>query len=105
MYLQNGKILYSCSVLDLYDRSIIGYAKWQSNHCGACDKPLKTALHKVGKINNEIIIHIDQGRQDASKDFTEFCSSNNLVQSMSKAGCPYTMLLRKCILIPLRMSF
>lgn len=40
-------------------------------------------------LKSEGVIHSDQGLQYTSKDFTEFCSSNILTQSMSKAGCPY----------------
>ena len=35
------------------------------------------------------ILHSDQGTQFTSRDFTEFCSLQNITQSMSKAGCPY----------------
>jgi len=31
----------------------------------------------------------DQGSQYTSRAFTEFCESNHIKQSMSKAGCPY----------------
>lgn len=89
MYLQNGKTRYNCSILDLYDRSIVSTLNGKEITAELAINTLKIALHKVGKINNQIIIHSDQGRQYTSKDFTEFCSSNNLIQSMSKAGCPY----------------
>ncbi len=89
MYLQDGKTLYNCSVLDLYDRSIVSTLNGKEMTSELAIKTLNLALNKVGKITNKIIIHSDQGSQYTSKDFTEFCVNNNLQQSMSKAGCPY----------------
>ena len=34
-------------------------------------------------------MHSDQGSQFTSKEFTEFCESVGITQSMSKAGYPY----------------
>jgi len=89
MYLQNGKPRYNCSILDLYDRSIVATLNGKEITSELAINTLKLALNKAGKITNQIIIHSDQGSQYTSKDFTEFCASNNLLQSMSKAGCPY----------------
>ncbi|MBR1779061.1 MAG: transposase family protein [Clostridia bacterium] len=33
------------------------------------------------------MLHSDQGSQFASKEFTTFCKQNNVIQSMSRAGC------------------
>ena len=89
MYLQNGKTRYNCSILDLYDRSIVATLNGKEITSELAINTLQLALNKVGKRTNKIIIHSDQGRQYTSKDFTEFCIKNNLQQSMSKAGCPY----------------
>ncbi|MPM86304.1 IS3 family transposase ISRgn1 [bioreactor metagenome] len=89
MYLQNGNTRYNCSILDIYDRSIVATLNGKEITSQLAINTLKLALTKVGKITNKIIIHSDQGRQYTSKDFTEFCDNNNLQQSMSKAGCPY----------------
>lgn len=40
-------------------------------------------------LTDGLILHSDQGSQYTSKDFTDFCASINVQQSMSKAGCPY----------------
>lgn len=45
-------------------------------------------------VNNEnpgsgLIPRSDQGYQFASWEFVDFCESQGVVQSMSKAGCPY----------------
>lgn len=36
-----------------------------------------------------LLVHSDQGSQYISKEFTEFCESLGVTQSMSKAGYPY----------------
>lgn len=40
-------------------------------------------------LKNGIILHSDQGSQYTSKEFTDFCTTHNITQSMSRAGCPY----------------
>ncbi len=40
-------------------------------------------------LTGKLILHSDQGSQFASVLFTEYCKRNNIVQSMSRAGCPY----------------
>jgi transposase InsO family protein len=46
------------------------------------------ALKSIKK-GDKIILHSDQGSQYTSKSFTKFCSQNKVIQSMSRAGCPY----------------
>ncbi|HIR88745.1 MAG TPA: transposase family protein [Candidatus Fimimorpha faecalis] len=36
-----------------------------------------------------LVLHSDQGAQDTSKAFVEYCESVHVTQSMSRAGCPY----------------
>ena len=52
-------------------------------------RTLQKALESQTAINGELILHSDQGTQDTSKAFIEFCESVNITQSMSKAGYPY----------------
>ena len=66
LYLSNGNVRYNCSIIDLYDRSIIA--------------------SENGKF---ITSELDQGVQFSSVDFTSFCSSRGITQSMSRAGNPY----------------
>ena len=84
----NGKMLYNCSILDLYDRSIV--ATKSSTHITAelAIETLTEAL-KAHKPTRGLILHSDQGSQYTSKSFTTFCKENKIQQSMSKAGCPY----------------
>ncbi len=38
---------------------------------------------------SELMLHSDQGSQYTSREFTEYCESLGITQSMSKAGYPY----------------
>ena len=38
---------------------------------------------------DELILHTDLGSQYTSKDFKDFISNLNMVQSFSRKGCPY----------------
>lgn len=88
LHLSNGNMHYNCTIIDLYDRSVI--ASVNGNHITAelAIKALKTGIerHKPGK---GLILHSDQGSQYTSKEFNDFCEKSFIQQSMSRAGCPY----------------
>lgn len=86
--LSNGEKCYNCAILDLYDRSIVSSVTSSKINSELAIKTLKSALKNFRK-SRKIILHSDQGSQFTSKSFIEFCSKNNVVQSMSRAGCPY----------------
>jgi len=88
LFLEDGAKRYNCSIVDLYDRSVV--ATLNSNRINAelAKDTLGIALKKNGNYK-DIILHSDQGSQFTSKDFTEYCLNMNVRQSMSKAGCPY----------------
>ena len=88
IFLDDGRKRYNCSILDLYDKSIV--ATKNSNHMDtqlAIDT-LKLALVHTNYPKN-VLLHSDQGSQYTSRTFIEFCNDNNIIQSMSKSGCPY----------------
>jgi transposase InsO family protein len=86
--LKNGSKRYNCSIIDLYDRSIVASlnSKWIDTSLAI--NTLEIAL-STNKINNNLILHSDQGAQFASRTFINFCAKNNIAQSMSRAGNPY----------------
>ncbi len=84
----NGKMLYNCSILDLYDRSIVATKSSTNITAELAIETLAKAL-KTHNPSSGLILHSDQGSQYTSKDFTTFCKDNKVQQSMSKAGCPY----------------
>lgn len=84
----NGKMRYNCTIIDLYDRSAV--ASLDSSHINA-ELAIETLKRAVSNENpgSGLILHSDQGCQFASWEFVDFCESQGVVQSMSKAGCPY----------------
>lgn len=87
--LTNGSFRYNCSIIDLYDRSVIATetGKWMTSDLAI--KTLKKGLFTQKVKPNTLLFHTDQGVQFRSIEFTNFCLENQIKQSMSKAGCPY----------------
>ena len=89
VFLKNHEVRYNCTILDLYDRSVIASITDRNMTSDLAIRTLKKALKMQPAIKGELILHSDQGTQYTSKAFTEFCESVNVTQSMSKAGYPY----------------
>ena len=89
LFLTNGDIRYNCSIIDLHDRSIIASECGKEITSQLAIKTVKKALKSQPKIKDSLILHSDQGVQFTSKEFTDFCKSVHITQSMSKAGYPY----------------
>lgn len=86
--LTSGATRYNCSILDLYDRSIVATLNGKQITAALAIETVKIALSKNPK-HNGLMLHSDQGSQFTSKEFTDFCTKERITQSMSKAGCPY----------------
>ena len=89
LFLKNGDVRYNCSIIDLYDRSVIASITDRNITSDLATRTLQKALDSQAKIKGELILHSDQGSQYTSKAFVEFCESVHVTQSMSKAGYPY----------------
>ena len=89
LFLKNHEVRYNCTILDLYDRSVIASITDRHITSDLAIRTLKKALESQPSITCGVILHSDQGSQYTSKAFIEFCESVNVTQSMSKAGCPY----------------
>ena len=79
---------YNCSILDLYDRSIVATLNSDYINTELAKATLKKALMEE-KPEKGLILHSDQGCQFTSWGFINYCESRGICQSMSKAGCPY----------------
>ena len=90
LFLTTGEKRYNCTILDLYDRSVV--ASITDKHITA-DLAIRTLQKAIdsqpGLHTKRLMIHSDQGSQFTSKDFTEYCDKLGITQSMSKAGYPY----------------
>ena len=83
-----GTVRYNCTIIDLYDRSVVASVNSNLINTELAINTLKRAISTHG-IHKGLILHSDQGCQFTSRDFVEFCKKHHIQQSMSKAGCPY----------------
>lgn len=86
--LANGNMRYNCSIIDLYDRSVVATLNSKYIDTELALDTLKIAL-KEEKPEPGLVLHSDQGCQYTSWAFVGFCKSKGIIQSMSKTGCPY----------------
>ena len=94
LFLSTGAVSYNCTIIDLYDRSVVASINGRNITAALAVKTLKKALKTLPKrlqkkIIKNLILHSDQGSQYTSKEFIDFCTENGITQSMSKAGYPY----------------
>ena len=80
---------YNCSIIDLYDRSVVSSLTDSKITASLAIRTLKDALRRQPKKISGLILHSDQGAQFTSREFTSFCNSVGVIQSMSRAACPY----------------
>lgn len=73
--LRDGRKRYNCSIIDLYDRSIVATLNGKSITTSLAVNTVKIALKRAG-ISGGLILHSDQGSQFASNQFMDFCKSN-----------------------------
>ena len=89
LFCGNYEVRYNCTVLDLYDRSVVASITDRHITSSLAIRTLQKALDAQPSIKGELILHSDQGSQFTSREFVEFCESVHVTQSMSKAGYPY----------------
>ena len=89
LFLANGTTRFNCTIIDLYDRSVVASenGKWMTSEFAI--RTLKKALKATGCIAQNLILYSDQGSQFTSLEFILFCQDHGITQSMSHAGCPY----------------
>jgi putative transposase len=89
LYLNNGTVRYNCTIIDLYDRSVVASENGKYITSDLAVRTLDKAIHAQHCDATKLILHSDQGVQFASIEFTSFCRMHGITQSMSRAGCPY----------------
>ncbi len=90
LFLTDGSKRYNCSIIDLHDRSLIASITDKNITADLDKRTLQKAIDSQPGIDpKSLLLHSDQGSQYTSREFTEFCSTLGVTQSMSKAGYPY----------------
>ena len=89
VFLTNGSIRYNCTIIDLYDRSVV--ASETGKRITTSDLAILTlekALHSKKKKPRNLISHSDQGSQFTLAQFILYCQKNGITQSMSVMTMP-----------------
>ncbi len=90
LFLQNGAKRYNCTIIDLFDRSVVASVTDKEITAELAKMALSKAIKDNPKVlKTGVILHSDQGSQFTSNDFIETCKGYGIKQSMSRAGCPY----------------
>ena len=90
LFLKGGDVRYNCTIIDLYDRSVVSSITDRHITSDLAIRTLQKALDSQElATKGGVILHSDQGSQYTSKAFIEFCECAQVIQSMSKAGYPY----------------
>ena len=89
LLLADGSMRYNCSIMDIFDRSIVASITSDAITAELAKRTLEKAIKSQKPDTSKLLLHSDQGSQYTSKEFTEYCKSYGITQSMSKAGCPY----------------
>ena len=89
LFLSNHEVRYNCTIIDLYDRSVVASITESKITSDLAIRTLQKALDSQPALKEKLILHSDQGSQFTSKSFVEFCESVQVTQSMSKSGYPY----------------
>ena len=89
LFLKGGEVRYNCTIIDIYDRSVVASITDRHITSDLAIRTLGKALESQQETIENLILHSDQGSQYTSRAFTEYCESAHVIQSMSKAGYPY----------------
>ena len=90
LFLNEGSKRYNCSIIDLDERCLIASITNRKITADLAKRTIQKAINsQLGIDTSKLIIHLDWGSQYTSKEFTEFCESLCITQSMSKSGYPY----------------
>ena len=87
--LTDGTRRYNCSVIDLYDRSVVASITDKNITADLAIRTVTKALESQTVIGDTLILHSDQGSQYTSRDFIEFCEKAGIKQGMNKSGYSY----------------
>ncbi len=80
--------VYLASVIDLFNREVIGYAVSKQINTELVKQALGNAIGRRG-VKEGLIFHSDRGSQYASKSYQSMLEENGITGSMSRPGCPY----------------
>jgi len=87
--------LYLATTIDLFSRSVVGYATDDRLHTKIIVKALQSTKIRREALDGAIF-HSDRGSQYASDEFREYLKASGMIQSMSDKGNCYDVAKRNC---------
>ena len=88
-YIQyKGMWYYLACYLDLFNNEILDWELSNTFDNFLVMKPAQRILEKAKSTGTQILFHSDQGVQYSSAGYCNLLQSYNILQSMSRAGCP-----------------
>lgn len=88
IHVQNEGWTYLASVMDLYDRKIIGWAYGKNITAELATQAVKNACLNIPDTNG-IVLHSDLGSQYTSDEFEGYLKAQGMQHSFSRKGNPY----------------
>ena len=88
IHVKNEGWTYLASVMDLYDRKIIGWSYGRNITAELATQAVKNACLNI-KNTNGIVLHSDLGSQYTSDEFESYLKSRGILHSFSRKGNPY----------------
>lgn len=82
----HGRWVYLATIMDIFDRRIVGWSVLTSHSVELTIKALIDAVEKQGLPK---VLHSDQGSEYKSKVYTKFVANLGINQSMSKKASPW----------------
>lgn len=74
LFLTDGSKRYNCTIIDLHERSVIASITDKHITADLAKRTLQKAIDsQPGLDTSRFILHLDQGNQYTSKEFTEYC--------------------------------
>jgi len=82
----HGRFVYLATIMDLYDRQVVGWSVLTGHTAHLTIAALIDALEKHGR---PMVLHSDQGSEYKSRPYTRFAESLGIRLSMSAKGSPW----------------
>lgn len=81
-----GKWNYICTIIDLYNREIVGFAAGKNKDASLVKKAFNTIKYDLRKIN---LFHTDRGNEFKNHMIDDVLKTFDIKRSLSTKGCPY----------------
>ena len=82
----DGKWNYICTIIDLYNREIVGYAASKNKDAKLVKKAINSINYDLSKI---ILFHADRGNEFKNQMIDDVLETFDIQRSLSAKGCPY----------------